>query len=74
MEDDPLLSLPDAATRFDIPHTTLWRRVKAGALPSVKVGNSYGVRQSDIARLASDLKQRRRPTRKPATPEPAERG
>lgn len=64
MEDDPLLSLPDAAVKYDIPHTTLWRRVKAGELAAVKVGNSYGVRQSDIARLAEDLKRRRPPLRK----------
>ena len=66
MEDDPLLSLPDAATKFEIPHTTLWRRVKAGDIPSVKVGNSYGVRESDITRLADELKRRRPPIRKPA--------
>jgi predicted DNA-binding transcriptional regulator AlpA len=68
MGDDPLLSLPDAAERFDIPHTTLWRRVKAGDVPSVKVGNSYGVKLSDLARLADELKQRRPPKRRPPRP------
>lgn len=68
MEEDPLLSLPHAAAMFDIPHTTLWRRVRSGDVPSVKVGNSYGVRQSDIERLAGDLKRRRPPTRKPPAP------
>lgn len=70
MGEDPLLSLPDAATKFDIPHTTLWRRVKAGDVPSVKVGNSYGVRQSDVERLADELRRRRPPTRKQQPPHP----
>jgi predicted DNA-binding transcriptional regulator AlpA len=68
MEDDPLLSLPVAAQMFDIPHTTLWRRVKAGDIEAVRVGNSYGVRQSDIARLADSLKKRRPPTPPPPAP------
>jgi excisionase family DNA binding protein len=48
--DAGLLSVPDAARALGLGRTTTWALVRAGALPSVRVGKRVLVRRVDLQR------------------------
>ena len=48
MTNEEYLSVRDIASRLSKTYETVWRYIKAGDLPSVKVGNSRLVRAEDF--------------------------
>lgn len=63
--DDEILTLPVAARELGISHVTLYRLVKAGRVPTVRIGPIYGVRRADLEAFKSLDRPRGRP-KKPA--------
>jgi excisionase family DNA binding protein len=46
--NDELLTLPSAARELGISHVTLYRLVKAGRIPSTRVGAYHLIRRTDL--------------------------
>lgn len=48
MNQDQLLTLSQVADRLQVSMSTLHRRIKAGELPTVRIGRSLRVRPEDL--------------------------
>jgi predicted DNA-binding transcriptional regulator AlpA len=71
-EDDVLLSLPQVADALGVSHVTAWRIVvREHLLPSVKVGQNWGVWQSAVDAYKAAPPKRREAGR-PRKPRPNE--
>jgi excisionase family DNA binding protein len=68
MEERELLTIPKAAERIGMTRAVLWRHVKAGRLPHVKIGPYKLV---DAAVLDEWAKVKREPGRPPRPAPPA---
>lgn len=47
-DDRPLLSAAEVAERLNIGTRTVWKMLKAGDIPSIKVGQLRRVRPADL--------------------------
>jgi excisionase family DNA binding protein len=50
--NDELLTLPSAARELGISHVTLYRLVKAGRIPSTRVGAYHLIRRTESVQAA----------------------
>jgi excisionase family DNA binding protein len=67
------LKLPEVARRLDVSEKTARRYVKAGALPSVFIGNAYRVSEEDLEEYLRDARvQPEEPPKAAAPPSLAE--
>lgn len=55
-----LMSLADAAAEMKVSRITLWRAVKSGSIPAVKVGRRFFVSLNQLERLAAQQAAKRR--------------
>ncbi len=46
-----LMSVTEVATAFNIGYATIWRLVKKGTIPSVRIGNQYRVHRTYVESL-----------------------
>jgi excisionase family DNA binding protein len=67
-DDDPLLSLREAATVLGVHPTTVWRYIQRGDLAPARTERPSAIRRSDV--LAFQDKPRPKPGPKPGTPRP----
>jgi len=61
MSNTDLLSLSEAAKRFNIPVPTLRAAVQSGVLPGQKIGNQWVVSQQSIEQFLANRPKRGRP-------------
>ena len=47
----PLLTIKEAAAALRVSESTIYRLMKTGALPTVKVGGSTRIKQEDVESL-----------------------
>ncbi len=45
---EPLLTVGEVATMMRVSNMTVYRLIKAGQLPAVRVGKNYRIRRSDV--------------------------
>jgi excisionase family DNA binding protein len=48
MLGEPLLTVGEVATMMRVSNMTVYRLIKSGAMPAVRVGKSYRIRQRDL--------------------------
>lgn len=65
VDTEEFLTLPEAAEALGLAHVTLWRLVKAGRLPHVKIGRVTGIRRSDLETFRAQKRKPGRPRRPP---------
>lgn len=45
---DPLLTVGEVADHMRVSNMTVYRLIKSGALPAIRVGKNYRIRSSDL--------------------------
>jgi excisionase family DNA binding protein len=48
------ISLPEFAARVGVSGTTVWRWVRDGAVPAVRIGGRHKIRHEDAERMAAE--------------------
>ncbi|MGH2706204.1 MAG: helix-turn-helix domain-containing protein [Actinomycetota bacterium] len=51
---DRLLTVREVAAMMRVSNMTVYRLIKSGQLPALRVGKNYRIRESDIDRYLSD--------------------
>jgi excisionase family DNA binding protein len=51
---DRLLTVGEVAATMRVSSMTVYRLIKAGQLPAIRVGKNYRIRESDVNRYLSD--------------------
>jgi len=51
---DRLLTVGEVADTLRVSHMTVYRLIKTGELPALRVGKNYRLRESDVDRYLSD--------------------
>ncbi len=51
---DPLLTVGEVAGLMRVSNMTVYRLIKSGQLPAIRVGKNYRIRRGDIERYLSD--------------------
>jgi excisionase family DNA binding protein len=49
-----LLTVAEVAAAMRVSNMTVYRLIKGGELPAVRVGKNYRIRESDLARFIDD--------------------
>ncbi len=49
----PYLTIPQLAERLGLSRTTVYRYVKAGKIPAIKIGRNYVIDEKQISELLS---------------------
>ena len=52
--DDLLLTVAEVADTMRVSNMTIYRLIKSGELPALRVGKNYRIRQSDVQRFLED--------------------
>lgn len=65
------LSLHEAAARLGVSYRTLWRQVRAGRLPAIRIGRAIRVSVEDLEQLRHDPDATARAGRSAARTRPA---
>lgn len=52
--DDPLLTVGEVAQIMRVSNMTVYRLIKSGQLPAIRVGKNYRLRRKDIERYLTD--------------------
>jgi excisionase family DNA binding protein len=50
---DHLMTVAEVAARMRVSNMTVYRLIKAGDLPALRVGKNYRVRESDVEKYLS---------------------
>jgi excisionase family DNA binding protein len=50
MEQDPLMTVDEVADVLRVSNMTVYRLIKAGRIPAMRVGRNFRVRRSEIVR------------------------
>jgi len=64
MKDDSLLTIREVAKYLHVVQLTVYRMIKRGELPAVKVGRVWRIRRQDVENYLN------RPTNQPKEPKP----
>jgi excisionase family DNA binding protein len=51
---DRLLTVGEVAATMRVSNMTVYRLIKAGQLPAIRVGKNYRIRESDVNKYLSD--------------------
>jgi excisionase family DNA binding protein len=51
---EPLLTVGEVASTMRVSNMTIYRLIKSGQLPAIRVGKNYRVRESDMNRYLSE--------------------
>ncbi|MGH9194529.1 MAG: helix-turn-helix domain-containing protein [Acidimicrobiia bacterium] len=51
---EPLLTVSEVASTMRVSNMTVYRLIKSGQLPAIRVGKNYRIRQSDMDRYLTD--------------------
>ena len=51
---DRLLTVGEVAATMRVSNMTVYRLIKSGQLPAIRVGKNYRIRESDVDRYLSD--------------------
>ena len=51
---EALLTVGEVATTMRVSNMTIYRLIKAGQLPAIRVGKNYRIRESDMNRYLAD--------------------
>jgi excisionase family DNA binding protein len=51
---EPLLTVGEVASLMRVSNMTVYRLIKAGQLPAIRVGKNYRIRHSDMDRYLED--------------------
>jgi excisionase family DNA binding protein len=51
---ESLLTVAEVAHLMRVSNMTVYRLIKSGQLPAIRVGKNYRIRQSDVDRYLSD--------------------
>ncbi len=51
---EPLLTVGEVAGLMRVSNMTVYRLIKSGQLPAIRVGKNYRIRRGDIERYLSD--------------------
>ena len=54
LEDDLLLTVREVAATMRVSTMTVYRLIKSGQLPAIRVGKNYRIRESDVDRYLSE--------------------
>ncbi len=68
---EPLLTVGEVAGVMRVSNMTVYRLIKSGQLPAIRVGKNYRIRRSDIERYLRDRAVNAPP---PGTTQPSEPG
>jgi excisionase family DNA binding protein len=52
--DDLLLTVAEVADTMRVSNMTIYRLIKSGELPALRVGKNYRIRHSDVQRFLED--------------------
>jgi excisionase family DNA binding protein len=53
-EGDPLLTVREVAATMRVSTMTVYRLIKSGELPAIRVGKNYRIRESDVDTYLSE--------------------
>jgi excisionase family DNA binding protein len=51
---EPLLTVAEVAATMRVSNMTIYRLIKSGQLPAIRVGKNFRIRESDMNRYLSD--------------------
>lgn len=51
---EPLLTVSEVAATMRVSNMTVYRLIKSGQLPAIRVGKNYRIRESDMNRYLSE--------------------
>jgi excisionase family DNA binding protein len=54
LEGDLLLTVREVAATMRVSTMTVYRLIKSGQLPAIRVGKNYRIRESDVDRYLSE--------------------
>ncbi len=54
LEGDLLLTVREVAATMRVSTMTVYRLIKSGELPAIRVGKNYRIRESDVDRYLSE--------------------
>ena len=52
---EKFLKMQDIAARLNVSRATIYRLIKAGKIPAVRVGKNYRVRPDDLEKYIADM-------------------